>query len=409
MSLSFLMQGLGSVGIFASRAFLPAFATALALRFGPELGGIGHLGLFARVRDAPTWFTSDPCLIALGILSALEMVAERTPEFREVFHSWVHTLKAAMAALTYLGMLKASDRALIDPVIQQAGLAESLPAAFVGGLTFVASVARADAFRLLAPIGDHDFLGIGRIGRWFEDAWSLLGPWLLLLFPLGTLVLLGIATVTFGRLRRRAIRRDAASKVACEGCGRAIFSSALACPGCGLEVERPHAVGWLGGATDRPTSDRESQPFDLFAAGRCPTCAGHLGRRASCPDCGRRPLAEPGFADRYLAFLDRRVAPASVACLAVGLVPVVGAIAGVMACQVVVVGPLRRYLPGGRNLAARWAVRVASLGLIAFQWVPLLGALTLPAVVWINHAVYRKAFTKIAREPVSSIDPITSS
>lgn len=84
MSLPLLLRGLGSVGVFASRAFLPAFVTALLLRFGPHLPRMAHYGLLPQVRDVPTWFTSDAALLVLGLLAALELVAERVPEAQAV-------------------------------------------------------------------------------------------------------------------------------------------------------------------------------------------------------------------------------------------------------------------------------------------------------------------------------------
>ena len=70
MSLPLLIQGLGSIGVFASRAFLPAFATALLLRFGPQVPWLAQAGLLPHVRDVPTWFTSDTALVVLGLLAA---------------------------------------------------------------------------------------------------------------------------------------------------------------------------------------------------------------------------------------------------------------------------------------------------------------------------------------------------
>lgn len=84
MSLPLFLQGLGSVGVFASRAFLPAFVTALLLRSGPHAPWLDHAGLLPQVRDVPTWFTSDAALVVLGLLAILELVAERSPEARTV-------------------------------------------------------------------------------------------------------------------------------------------------------------------------------------------------------------------------------------------------------------------------------------------------------------------------------------
>ena len=84
MSLPLFLQGLGSIGVFASRAFLPAFVTALLLRFGPQVPWLAHAGLLPHVRDVPTWFTSDAALVVLGLLAVLELVAERFPEAKVV-------------------------------------------------------------------------------------------------------------------------------------------------------------------------------------------------------------------------------------------------------------------------------------------------------------------------------------
>src|SRR4051794_15307770 len=113
MSLPLFLQGLGSIGVFASRAFLPAFVTALILRFGPHAPWLARAGLLPHVRDVPTWFTSDPSLVVLGILAVLELVAERIPEVHSVLDEVHDYLKTGMAILTYLGMLNATDRAAL--------------------------------------------------------------------------------------------------------------------------------------------------------------------------------------------------------------------------------------------------------------------------------------------------------
>src|SRR5207248_528566 len=80
VSLPLFLQGLGSIGVFASRAFLPAFVTAVLLRFGPHAPWLTHAGLIPHIRAVPTWFTSDTSLVILGVLAALEIIAERFPE-----------------------------------------------------------------------------------------------------------------------------------------------------------------------------------------------------------------------------------------------------------------------------------------------------------------------------------------
>src|SRR5206468_7133494 len=142
VSLPLFLQGLGSVGVFASRAFLPAFVTALLLRFGPQAPWLAQHGLLPHIRDVPTWFTSDVALVVLGLLAILELVAERFPEAK-VLPDEVHDyLRTGMAVLTYLGVLNATERAAAQQVVEQAGLFDYVPALAIGAGTYLASQAR---------------------------------------------------------------------------------------------------------------------------------------------------------------------------------------------------------------------------------------------------------------------------
>ena len=64
-----LLQGLGSIGFFASRAFRPAFVRALILRLGPHLPGLADTDLVRAVAGAPGWFTAWPTIALLGLLA----------------------------------------------------------------------------------------------------------------------------------------------------------------------------------------------------------------------------------------------------------------------------------------------------------------------------------------------------
>src|SRR3954447_15104192 len=166
MSLPLLIHGLGSIGIFAARAFLPAFVTALLLRFGPQVPWLAHYGLLPQVRGVPTWFTSDTALVVLGLLSALELVAERVPEAKAVLDEIHGYLKAGMAALTYLGVLNATDRTVVGPMVNQAGLVDFLPVLAVGAGTFLANQARGAVVGPLSEADEDDDLGLQGLLRW---------------------------------------------------------------------------------------------------------------------------------------------------------------------------------------------------------------------------------------------------
>ena len=396
MSLALLIQAVGSTGFFASRAFLPAFATALLLRFGPDVPGIAGLGFLGHVQGVPTWFTRDESLIVLGLLSALELAALRWSDARDVLDQVHVYLKAGMAALTYLGVVKSSDLFLVNRVVPGSGFSEYLPALAVGTGAFVLGQVRGAVSGSLREADEDDDLGVRGLVRWAEDLWAGFGPAFLILLPALTIAALGLAVGLLGLIRWQVAAREDAARIACAQCGRPIHASALACPHCGGEVESPRAVGLLGRAKPEPAPvDLDAHAFALLAAKRCPVCASHLNGRSvalACDACGHRPFADPDFASRYVTAIDRRVPMVLLACFLMGLVPVVGLIPGVIFYRLAIVAPFRRYIPAGRGFVLKWVVRIASLGLVAFQWVPGLGGLTVPAMALINSRAYRSAF-----------------
>ena len=398
MSLPLLLQGLGSVGIFASRAFLPAFVTALMLRYGPQLPWLAHSRLLTQVRDIPAWFTSDASLVVLGLLSAVELAAERSPEAR-IFLDEVHGyLKAGMAALTYLGVLDATERAAVGQVVKQAGLFDFVPVMAVAAGTFFATRVRGAVLGPLVEADEDDDLGLQKILRWGGDLWGTLGPVALIALPLLTIALLGLTVLLLVVIERRIESRGERAKVPCAHCGQSIHASALACPLCKAPVEEPRAVGLLGRPKDSPAG-LASLPFQLVALKRCPVCATRFERRAvrqTCGACGHRLMEDPPFARAYIASIDRRVPLACVVCFLLGLIPVLGVIPGVIYYRLTIVAPFRRYIPPGQGFLLRWGVRLAVVVLVAFQWVPVAGGLAVPIMGLLSYAAYRTGYRKLA-------------
>jgi Zn finger protein HypA/HybF involved in hydrogenase expression len=401
MSLPLFLHGLGSVGVFASRAFLPAFVTALMLRFRPHAPWLAHAGLIPHIRDVPTWFTSDAALIILGVLAALELVAERFPEAKGVLDEVHDYVKTGMAVLTYLGVLDATDRAAAEQVINQAGVVDWLPALVVGFGVYLATQVRGAVLGPLTEADEGDEMGLQRLVRWVEDLWAGLGPMALVLFPLLTVAAFGLAALILVVVERRLESRGERAKITCLNCGEPIHASAPACPHCHAPVKEPRDIGLLGQPKDRP-ADPRSLPYRLVAVKRCPVCASRLGWRAvkqTCGSCGHRLMDDPRAARDYIATIDRRVPWVLIVCFLVGLIPVLGVIPGVIYYRLSIVAPFRRYIPPGRGIVLRWVVRLAVLVLVAFQWVPVAGGLAVPSMALINYVAYRSAYRKLALGP----------
>ena len=100
-SLTTVLTGINSIGLFASRAFVSAFAVAAVLRWGPEIDWINNTGLLQSITDVPAWFTHNVTLVILGLLAGLEIAATKSADARALLAHWC---RAAVATLIGQGL-----------------------------------------------------------------------------------------------------------------------------------------------------------------------------------------------------------------------------------------------------------------------------------------------------------------
>ena len=410
-----ILQALGSTGLFASRAFVPAFAAALFLRFGDQLPMLGPvvdgLGLL-KGGVVPGWFTSDVSLLVLGILATLEITANKNPDARSLLNQLDKYLKPGMAALTFLGVADVKDAAFIQGTI---GAATDAYGPAAGGVvllamgttlatgfaavsavgTFVIATVRSAVLGVFFDADPDDDVGIQKLFSWASDVWASFGVFFLILFPFVMITLVAIVTGLIAGLRWWLNRKEEKSRVACVNCNTLMYRCAMACGTCRSPNPNVCDVGVLGQSDTDDPADINSQPRQLAEARRCPLCATRLPERdphQACPTCATRPFADPAFVNRYETDIAKRLPLVLGVGALFSAIPIIGLIPGVIYYRLALVAPFRRYLPWGKSFVAKWAIRLVLFLLIAVQWIPAVGIVTVPAMALISFFAYRGLF-----------------
>ena len=393
MSVYSLIHSVGSVGVFPSRAFLPAFVTAIVLRFGDSMPLIAHSGLVGRV-DAPSWFVCNTSLVVLAILSCLEWWATKNADIRQFLDQFDGPVKSGMALLTSLGVASVHDAELVR-AIQQASISDGLFGLMAAGTVFFLTSARQSLYELLTEIDADDSLGIQKLCSWAEDAWVVFGAVMLIMFPL---LMILLTAVVFGLLylwQKAAHAREERLRVACASCGNAIYRCAIVCPACGAANPHVCSVNWLGLPKLDLPADPTHHALHLIAVRRCPSCATRLKQkrpRQTCEGCRREVFSDDAQLAAYLQLVQVRFARTLLVCFLLGLVPVVGVVPAIVFYRIHLISPLRRYVPFGSALIAKWLGRFACFAVLSVQWIPFLGIGSLPIMASIKYVIYRRAF-----------------
>lgn len=394
MDLNSLLYSLGLSGFFASRAFLPAFAAAVAMKYGTHLPWLGNLEFVKSMSDSPTWFTHPAVIIGLGVLAVAEMVAERSPEIREVLDEAMVYAKSGLSAATSYGLLSATDAAVANDLISHAGFFDSIPALISGGLTFFLSNTRNGVVSILSEADEDDSLGLRRFISWCEELWATFGVWLLLAVPAAVLLLNGIVFGVLFLIKKRHEGKMEAARVECPKCQTRIHCFSTACLTCDTPNSNPVALGSLGGMLETRENDLLAQKVRLIELKRSPKSGEKVKGRGSdivCKEDGVSLFADPIVNERYFETVDGRVPKVLLISAALGFVPILGLIAGVIYYRLQLVAPYRRYLPWSKGFLTKWLVRLVLLGLAALQIVGF-GIFAVPMMAFINHWMYRGAF-----------------
>lgn len=401
-NISALLLAIGLPALFASRAFVPAFLSALLLRYGQHFPMLSGIDFLKATGGEPSWFTHNLTICALGTLAAIEIAAMKSPEAEELLQTIDKHLKAVVAALSSLGVLSAGDRVFVEGTIQQAGIGDTLIVLLVGGATWFLAALRGGIVDILVEADEDDDLGLRSLLSWGEDVWAGLGVILLLLYPMAMLLVICVITGVLHLLRRYFAWREEKAKVPCHSCGEANYPCAMACHSCRTPLPEPRAVGFLGQAKTTPSPDAEEHPYRLTEKKRCPVCATRLKGRAprqTCPACSHELFSDRAFVDRYISTVSSRLPTVLVVGALFSLIPVIGLIPGVIYYRIRLVGPFRRYMGLGKRFLMKWGLRLIFFLLIGLQLVPLAGALVVPIMALLGYGVYRSAFVAALAAP----------
>ncbi|MBM3986061.1 MAG: hypothetical protein FJ296_10310 [Planctomycetes bacterium] len=225
-----LLHALTSSALFASRAFLPALATAVLLRFGRDIPWVSSSDFVQGLPQAPSWFTSNACLGALALLSAVEWGANRSADARALLAEVDNWLKPCLAVLTYVGLASTTDTEFVTKTLDKGSLLGLAPLALglgaldggVAAVTFVLvkwlAGLRGAITELLSDADEDDDAGVQGLMAWAEDLWAVGGTLFIVLYPLLMALVLAGTCGAIWLWRRRAEKREEAQKVPCPKC-----------------------------------------------------------------------------------------------------------------------------------------------------------------------------------------------
>ncbi|MBK1880179.1 hypothetical protein JIN87_25055 [Pelagicoccus mobilis] len=362
----------------------------------PFLGSVEFIQqITEKMADAPSWFTHPATVWGLGGLAAAEMLAERSPEIRELMEDGLVYVKSGLSMATSHGLLSTSDAAFAGEVISQAGFLDSIPAAISGGITYFLSMTRNGVVSILSEADEDDSLGMRKFISWCEELWATFGVWILLAIPGAVLLLNGIVFGVLYLIRKRHESKIEAARIECPKCQTRIHCFATACLSCDEPVKEPVALGLLGGMQERKESDPLAQKVRLIELKRSPKSGEKVkGRGAdiSCKEDGVSLFSDREVNEAYFATVDARLPKVLIISAALGAIPLLGLIAGVIFYRIQLVAPYRRYLPWSKGFVTKWLVRLVLLILALLQLVPGAGVVAVPLMAGINHWMYRSAF-----------------
>jgi hypothetical protein len=233
-----------------------------------------------------------------------------------------------------------------------------------------------------------------------EDAFGFLGALFVVLLPAVALAVTGLTLLSLYLIQKYLERQEEKRKIPCEDCGTPNPLCGVFCARCGKQRCNVRQVGFLGTVKEAMVTDPDLHRSQLLACKRCRRCGERLrekGLDQRCQACGTLPFESSRDLEAYIGRLQKDLPRTLLLLLGMGAIPVVGLVAGVIYYRLTLISGLRHYVPGSSRFLARWAMRLAGAVLVCLQPIPLVGALSLPAMGLLNFLVYRRLLRRQGR------------
>lgn len=403
-----LLGLLNASPFFATRPFLVTLLIALLARFTDML-------------TAPAWFVSNEALAVMGGLAIIEVLGSKTDlgryldEFTPLAKGILSFLLVLILVLPTLdgnpanfGPLEERFLASVDSSqwgIEwlQWGIA-LIGSVLTSGSVWLLGWLRSGILSALVDLDEEDDIGVQGYFSWFEDFWTIIGTLIAFFFPLFALSIYGATILLLFLVQRYVDHIQEKRKLACTSCDQPMLATALYCPHCDQPNLKPHAVGVFGQSLDEPSTDPHEHYHRLLTRKRCPSCATRLPERLiqqTCKACGTVTFANSAELDDYLAKLRQALPQTLAICFALSFVPILGILPGVIYYRLTFISSFRGYLQRPVVFFLRVTLLIFNLLLISIQWIPFLGAISIPIMCLTNYWLYRAMLVRSGTKRLS--------
>ncbi len=388
MSLAIILHAIGTIPLFASRAFLPAFLTSLLFRFPTFIP-------FSSI-DAPSaelFITKTPVIIVLGILAVLEILADKNTDIKALWLQAEPYLKPVIYSVMLLGVVDNDSEAIIQG-IYQAGMSDYILILITASSVYGLTILRTRIQQLILDIDEDGDLFLNFIFSSIEDTFVFFG-FLLLLFS-GIIAVVFFAIVVGGiYLWQKRIRSNLQKqKNPCDVCQTKNPPFALECSKCHTPQKKVHKIGLFGQRKNELIEDtskaRKNHALRLLTQERCGYCATKTHKKV-CPDCGKEHILNSSENRKaYVMFVQKRYALWLPLTVAVGFIPIIGIGISIIGANLYVFAPFKRQISTSTSIGVQVLSKIVLFLVIFFG--SLAGFILAPLYCSIRFVMWRTAF-----------------
>ncbi len=411
MTINYLIYSLGSIPMFSSRMFLPAFLISVVMVFPEWMPFIDNTGM--ELESGAVFGMGEWIVALLGVLSILEIVADKNSSLQSMMGQFEGAAKPLVFFLMQLAIMDEGSMQILDAInwgdsepeavgmlmsetTTTAIAAVSYPqigfALLCAFGVFILTVFRRRLLGFLEQIDEDDVFRIRRLISYTEDSYVLFGFFILMFFGMLAVILFAIVILAVFLLKRNIERRAEKKKVPCVSCGatRHVFSPN--CGSCGAGNEQLMKIGILGQPGKNPVEDYDAHRMNLLSHRRCSSCAEKLPSRKtnqSCKACGTPAFTEESLSE-YRSFVTKRFLYVLVFSALVGWIPIAGIILSIVAYNLYVGTPFSRYVSRGESFAVKILTRILTAIVVFFG--SFFGLIVAPIYVGIRYLIGRAQY-----------------